>query len=311
MREMETQDRVYCHSAYGLTIHSPLCLPELLQSEAAADVLLRWGKVQKLPSVIDETGVGFWSTGDEACHFVVGVGAFLIRNGYEVIVDPAPGVDECVLRLSLLGPVMSLLLHQRGQLVLHASAVEVAGRAVAFMGGRGWGKSTQAAILESRGHGIISDDLTAVNVKENGCTVIPGFPWLKLWPDTIASLGQTAEGTHQLHPLVDKRGRWATRQSSRKPLPLRRIYLLSKGAVPEIETCARQDALTEIMRHWKGAEFGEALLRTTNISAFFAKCATLVKNIAMYRLKRPASLSALPEVTDLVEDHLRREDTSS
>jgi hypothetical protein len=265
---------------------------------------MRLGKVKNLPPLIDGTGIGFWATREEACQFVKGVGAFLVRNGREVIIDPAPGVEERVLRLSLLGPVFSLLLHQRGQLVLHASAVEIAGQAVAFMGGAGWGKSTQAALLEARGYNVVTDDSTAVDVDEGCCTVIPGFPWLKLWPDTIACLGQTVEGMHQLHPLVDKRGRPVTRHSSQKFLPLRHVYLLSIGPNPAIEPCGRQEALTEIMRHWKGSEFGEHLLRASNIPSFFSRCATLARNIAMYRLKRPASLSALPAVTDLVEEHV-------
>src|SRR5207244_3833055 len=129
-----------------------------------------------------------------------------------------------------------------------------AGHAVAFMGGSGWGKSTLAALFESRGYGIVADDTTAVNVTANSCTVVPGFPWLKLWPDTIISLGERPESMVQLHPLVEKRGRRPTREFFQKSLPLRSIYLLAIDSTPAIEPCQPQQALTEIMRHWKGAQ---------------------------------------------------------
>src|SRR3989454_2089338 len=54
---------------------------------------------------------------------------FRSREGREIVVEPAPGVDAGTLRLFLLGPVRAVLLHQRGFLVLHASAVVLDGGA--------------------------------------------------------------------------------------------------------------------------------------------------------------------------------------
>jgi len=207
-----------------------------------------------------------------------------------------------------LGPVLTLLLHQRGSFVLHASAIEVAGQAVAFMGSSGWGKSTQAAILESRGYGMVADDTTAIDINGNGCNVIPGFPWLKLWPDAILTLGEKPESMTQLHPLLEKRGCRAAYEFSQKPLPLRRIYLLAVDSSPAVEPCNPQEALTGIMRHWKGSQFGPDLLRSSDLSSFFLQCVNLANKVAVYRLKRPASLAALPEVADLVEEHLAAEE---
>jgi hypothetical protein len=280
-----------------------LPLPELEVGKEAASIVLRYGKVQPIPAVMNGSGTGFWATAEEACYFIDGIGAFLIRKGYEVIIDPVPGVKNGILRLPIVGSVLTLLLHQRGRLVLHASAIEAGEHAVAFVGGTGWGKSTQVAILERRGYQIVADDTTAIDVSESSCLVLPGVPWLRLWPDTVVSLGGTPEDMSRLHPLLEKRAR-PTRESPQKSLPLRCIYLLGLGSAPVIEPCAPREALTELMRHWKGAKFGPELLRASNISSFFSQCAALAKNIPIYRLKRPASLAALPEVTDLVEDHL-------
>jgi hypothetical protein len=295
----------YFYNVYGLGIDSTLALPELVAGEAASDVvLLRMGKVQQLPPLMDGTGIGFCANPDEACYWFEGVGVFLIRKGSEVIIDPAPGVEDRVLRLPILGPVLTVLMHQRGRLVLHASAIEAAGEAVAFMGASGQGKSTLAAVLESRGYAIVADDKTALDVTGSSCMVFPDCPRLKLWPDSIGYLGETPEDLPQLHPLCEKRSRPLTRDFAQRPLPLRCIYLLSRGATPAIELCRPQEALSEIMRNWAGARFGEELLRVSNIASFFLQCATLTKKIAVYRLRRPASLAALSQVVDLVEEHL-------
>jgi len=62
-------------------------------------------------------------------------------------------------RLYLLGSAWGALCYQRDLLVLHASAVRVDGRAVAFCGRPGMGKSTLAAWLAESGHALVSDDL--------------------------------------------------------------------------------------------------------------------------------------------------------
>ena len=108
-----------------------------------------------------------------------GVGRFRVRQGRDVLIHPAGDADEQVLRLFLLGPVLAVLLHQRGRLVLHASGVALDGCAVAFLGGSGWGKSTLAGLLHRRGHRFLTDDVLPVDV-ERGRTVAPGIPELKV-----------------------------------------------------------------------------------------------------------------------------------
>jgi len=49
---------MYSYIAYGLGIRSALPLPELTVGEAAQDVVLRLGKVDRLPSDLDDEGGG-------------------------------------------------------------------------------------------------------------------------------------------------------------------------------------------------------------------------------------------------------------
>ncbi len=64
---------------------------------------------------------------------------------------------ECkpeMLALLVVGNLVAMILALRGETVLHASAVEVDGRAIAFVAHSGMGKSTLAALACARGDGI-------------------------------------------------------------------------------------------------------------------------------------------------------------
>ncbi len=137
-----------------------------------------------------------------------------MSRGRDLVIEPAPGAEESELRLIMLGPALAVLLHQRGLLVLHASAAALTSdgshRAVAFMGDKGAGKSTTAAAMCARGHGLIADDLVAVDLSGAVPHVWPGFPHLKLWPEAAASTlddRATAASLARVHSQLEKRSR--------------------------------------------------------------------------------------------------------
>jgi hypothetical protein len=296
---------VYSYRAYGLEIRSALPLPELPAGEAGVDVDIRVASVPSPPVERDAEGGGFWATPDEAGRVLDGVGAFLVRGGREIIVDPAPGADARVLRLTILGSAFALLLHQRGRFVLHASAVEDAGGAVVFAGGSGWGKSTLAAALHARGCGMVADDVTAIFVGRETPVVAPAFPQLKLWPEAVMSLGGAPEILARVHPLFEKRAHRVMRGFAQRPLPLRRIYVLAAGTAPTMEPLPPQEAFLELVHHWYGARFGDRLLRVNGAAAsHFQQCATLVAQVECYRLRRAQSMGAILALADVVKDHL-------
>ena len=110
------------YRAYGLTVASDVALPELEPAEpAAADILIAIGTID-MPKPSSEAATIFRFEPDRQYLAWHAVGSFLISNASRIDIEPAPGVDDALLAFPLLGPVMALLLHQRGLLVLHASA---------------------------------------------------------------------------------------------------------------------------------------------------------------------------------------------
>lgn len=290
------------YSTFGLIIHSEadLPLPELVSGEGGTDVVVRLGSVDRSATEATASGCRVRVTSEEVCLLWQEVGAFQVRGGREIIVDPAPDVEDGLLRLFILGPVLAVLLHQRGLLVLHASAVTMDGNAVVFMGGPGWGKSTLAAALYARGHGVVADDVTAVQLKGENLAVLPGFPQLKLWPDAVASLGNGFEKLPQLHSQVEKRALAVDRDFPQTPLPIKCIYVLEEGNRHEMEHLQPQEAFIELVRH----SYGARVLQTVRASSHFLQCANLAGRVPVCRLKTHRSLRALPDLARFVEENL-------
>ncbi len=100
---------------------------------------------------------------------------------------------------------MGIILHQRGFLVLHGSAVQMDDGAVAFLGRCGDGKSTITAALNNKGYSIISDDVLPVKLDENNIPLLfPSFPTIKLYNDVIEYLNEDYRNYDKIHPEIEK-----------------------------------------------------------------------------------------------------------
>jgi len=301
-----TEEKMYRYKAYGLGIHSALPLPELMAvAEIGLDVAIRWGKVDPWPARIDERGLNFRITGEEAYFFWDAVGAFRVQRGQEIVIDPSPGVEEQLIRLPLLGAVLAVLLYQRGALVLHSSAIAVNDAAIAFLGIKGSGKSTMAAALCMRGHQLVADDLVAVDAHDaTNPLALPGFAQIKLWPAmATVVLGDEAEVLPLLHSQSEKRAWQITSRPMQAPVPLSCIFALGRGSSPHIELLRPQETMIQLIANLYAARFGQQLLRTQG-ARHFLQCAELARTVPTYQLKWPLSLDSLHETVRLVEDYL-------
>lgn len=77
----------------------------------------------------------------------------------QVVCRVARSGNPLVVPAVLAGTIVAFLLMAAGQCVLHASAVEVAGGVVAFVGPSGRGKTTMAALMCAAGAPLVADDL--------------------------------------------------------------------------------------------------------------------------------------------------------
>lgn len=285
---------MHSYLAYGLGICSMLPLPELLPGTARGEVVIRLGAVEGLPAEIQSQARHAWASTDAAYLFWQEVGAIRVRQGCEIVVQPAQEVEDQLLRQFILGPALALLLFQRGLLVLHASAIAVDGSAVAFLGDSGQGKSTTAAAFHASGYPVVADDLVPVEVRSGRPLVFPGFPQLKLWPEAAAAVGISPEALPRLSAGEEKRSRCLAGAFWVDPLPLRAIYLLAEGEPLQIEPLRAGEALIDLIRH----SYGIRLIHAIAASSHLKQCAGIAGEVPIRRLIRPCSL---PQLTDLVQ----------
>ena len=289
------------YQAYGLIIRSELSFPELEPCEnKPADVVIRFDKIEKTEEIQNNYRL-VKPTKDGILLYWHDVGIFLVRNGCEIIIDPISNVEERIIRLFTLGTTIAMLLHQRSDnIVLHASAVAIDGKAIGFIGDKGAGKSTTSASLHNIGYSLLADDVLAISSKNQVFMALPGFPHFKLWPDSISSLGQTSDTLPKLRPELDKRGFRLRTGFAQKPLILTHIFVLDYGPTVEIAQLTPQKSWKEIMPHWYGARFGENILKHLGLAAHFQQCMALSNNVSIYHLKRPRDLSKLKQFAEMI-----------
>ena len=89
-----------------------------------------------------------------------GVGEFLVAaNGRRITSRPAADASRESFQVYMLGQALSFALVKQRFEPLHATAIVVDDRAIAFLGGSAFGKSTLAASFLAAGHRLVTDDL--------------------------------------------------------------------------------------------------------------------------------------------------------
>lgn len=294
---------LYKYTVCGIGFFSALRLPECCEGAERCEVDIALARLR--PSVEhDEHGFGHRldQAGQQAVLSWRGIGAFEVLNGNRILADPVEGVDERLFRLFLYSGPLAVLLYQRGRALLHASAVSINRRAAVFIGSPGLGKSTTAAALSARGHGLLADDLTAIDLDGARPTTAPVLRQLRLLPDSLRALGHRAEDLDKINPKEEKR-------IMEMPAPLSaaaevgRIFLLAEGDAPAIEPLCPQDSLIEITRH----SYGVRAFQPLDPANHFRLAAKLVNSVPVRRLYRSRSLAGLDVVTQLVEEEMARE----
>ena len=162
---------------YGLVVDSEVDLHQDRPTADAADVTVRLGSrmtcVQGRPDghvlLHYETAERrlFTATTDGAGYRLrfYGTADFVVDSGLSgVVIHAVDGVPQDTLGVLVSGTLLSFLLALRGEPVLHASAVDVGGTAVAFVGSSGMGKSTMATLLCAAGAQLITDDVLRVDL---------------------------------------------------------------------------------------------------------------------------------------------------
>jgi hypothetical protein len=320
----------FTYLVFGLTLRSNGPIPGLplaTRADAVADVHVHLNLsplgTRILPSNAesltyaspyqDESGnsmLRIWSLGGgKFCRldYADGTRFWLDREGTEVWATwPENSTIEDTATY-LLGPVLGRLLRLRGVTCLHASAVAFGEQAVAFVGPAGAGKSTTAAALALRGHAILSDDVVALAERDRSFYVHSAYPYLCLWPESVASIYGSADALPQLSANYDKRCLSLGKQELQfadHTLQLSAIYILGErrdDPAPIIEDLSSQQAFLSLLANTFGTNVVDGSMRAKE----FETLGRLVPAVRIRQIWPHEDPNHLPELCQRICDDMQ------
>jgi hypothetical protein len=294
----------HLYRAFGLNIGCDQPLPELPPARDIHDIPLDLSIETAASLLVDlpDDGDRIFAHRDGILLHVQEAGEFFVARGSTIrMVTPADR-DPLVTKIYLLGSAIGLALHQRGSLVLHASAILHDGKVTLFLGESGAGKSTLAAVLAQHGYSVLADDVMPISFDHGEPCVWPGARAFKLWSDSIDSLGISRE---QLEPISNRSQKYYVMNQhtvTDAAYPVAEIIVLDSSeedvAAPQLERLGRLEAVRALTDNTYRPEYLELLDRRTQ---HFKLCAQLSSQIPLYRLQRPWDISRIyADVTDVL-----------
>jgi dephospho-CoA kinase len=298
---------VHSYRICGLSVASDIDLPGLIAGTAECEpqVTIRRGPVPEslsAPKLVGPT----WQIADEQFLLhVLNVARFLLNNGDQIVVAPDSEASAEDVPIFILGTVFGILLHQREQIVLHASAVEVDGKAIVFCGSSGAGKSTLAAALAKHGYRVLNDDICALTLADVGTPMVhPDGRQLKLWAEAIEELGLEEIRGRRVRSCLEK-FYVGPHHVTTEALPLRAVYVLREARPSHIPGIRRPNVVDAALLLRDHAYRPLLVMRLEQKQRYFRAAADIANKSGIFLLTRPLDFGAMTEVVSLLEEHWR------
>ena len=284
----------------------------------------------EITAVCGKNEEGFWLKFPPSLEFSVSLDGTSIKGWSR------DAVSLDAVRHQMLNQVLPRVLSLGGNLVLHASAIGVGDASALFLGASGSGKSTLATSLSRSGSRLLADDAVLIEEVGNGdYRVFPSYPGVRVWPDSLSSLGldreeQAGSPGSESHPHIGPRDEDSFQRPHMKAgligagskrslqlhdaaskfsesMPLRRIYQIcpggGRGAGNEVRIsplCAR-DSFIAIL----GNSFQLDLWNRSLQEELFKSISRLITAFPVADISYPRDYSKLPAVREAVLTDLR------
>jgi hypothetical protein len=289
----------------GLAVASEIALPGLIAAapERAPQVTIRRGPVPDRLPAPSAFGPTWQIAGKQFLMRIPDIARFLLTEGRDVVVAPETEAGAADIPIFILGTVFGILLHQREQIVLHASAVRVNGKAVLFCGASGAGKSTLAAALAQRGYPLVTDDFCTLTAEGSGAPLVhPDGRQLKLWAQAIERLDLAQSRGERVRQSLEK-FYVEPNEVFTEPLALGAVYALREARPPLKAGIERPNVVDAALLLRRNA-YRPLLVRRMDQKANYFHAATAIANVAgIFHLTRTLDFAKMPEVIVALEAH--------
>ena len=216
--------------------------------------------------------------------------------------------------LFLMGIVLAFWLEREGYPALHASAVVLNGKTVAFPCHSGHGKSTLASAFLQEGATLLTDDILPIEQQTGRFWGRPGLPQINLWPDQTTYFIENNKELEKIVPDTSKKRvpveMFKNGMFCDERQPLTCVYMPSKSEHPssgsdiDIIPVSPAEAVIELVRYsFISPIIFERLGWQARRLEFFAR---LVERVPVRRLTYPSGFEHLPRVTEAVVNDLEK-----
>jgi hypothetical protein len=303
---------MYSYWGFGLNIKSDIAFPELLPIEFDnADINIRTKAVpQQLEGeqVIKKVNVSMNLT--EYLHKVPNIADYYVANGNEICIQPQPGADEKSIRLFLLSNAMAAILHQRGMIPLHASAIYHDDGIVLFCGRSGAGKSTTATALQQKGYTVFSDDVCVLtNDENNELVTLPSYPMIKLWEDSFTKIGlEAAVEENKIRPEMAKYARFYHDEFNITAKKIKRVFILETGNLIDTIQIKKMGPIAAFKILQQNTYRHVQMNGMKKRDIHFAMISKLAAQVSVYKIDRPILGNTIEDLITIVESNLAGND---
>lgn len=301
---------MYRYRAFGLRIASEWPLTELSLDDSmdgfAADLTIRLAEICNPFPHADQSPEFDYESLSGTTMIWPFVGAFRICNPGLLEIQPAPGSNPDYVAFPLLGPVMGWVLHQRGNIVLHGSALTWRNKAIGFLGDKMAGKSTTAAKFLADNGALLTDDLLVFECSgSEQPKVLPAFAQLKLSDDAAAAIALSDSEALPLIMTGFPKRQHRLEHLGIAPARFDALFVLERTSGDcGVDWLTQAQALTSLIRFSYNVRFANAPIDLQHRKRHFEQCASMARTIPVGVLRVPDRLERLDEVTAYVGDLL-------
>lgn len=276
-------------------------LPPTGQAPALDDarLLQQWGEDGSGP------GMALYATADGYLLRFPGQADFdLGFDQRRIRMLPLETTDRHALEHLLVDQVLPRFCAHQGELLVHASAVNIGGRTALFLGESGWGKSTLAGLLQRAGHVLLSDDCVQMAQEGGVWRAWPTYPSLRLFDDSIGHACPRSEGLTAVAGYTRKRRVPVRMPGDDAIAPVAALYLLDEPSehFHEVSIAPMRpvSACLELMRH----AFKLDMADRARTQGLFAACSDLARAVPAFSLDYPRDFARSDELVRSIARHL-------
>ena len=264
--------------------------------------------MNEVPEIVHEEivkGKVDYLTNELMWFYIPGLAIYYMEDGIritvEVLSEEFTSLDLCSY---LTGSAFTLLLIQRGYIPIHGGMIMQNGQVAIISGRSGAGKSTTVMELLNRGFRFMSDDVSAIMVKEETILAVPAFPQQKLCRDIIEKY-QIDEAT--LVYIDEERDKFARKieeqQYEQQPKALNCMieivpYQGERVVIKQVQGVEKLQMLTSNL--YRGLVYERMGVSYERMDKFIR----IASGIEMYQILRPQNIDSIDRVVESIQDKI-------